>query len=62
MQVQSGFLDRHVRPDVGEALADTRVVVILGARQVGKSYEPTHAIVASASAGSRKSNESGYSR
>jgi predicted AAA+ superfamily ATPase len=28
---------RHVRPDVVEALSDTRVVVLLGARQVGKS-------------------------
>jgi predicted AAA+ superfamily ATPase len=35
--MDSGFLDRHVRPDVVEALADTRVVVVLGARQVGKS-------------------------
>jgi uncharacterized protein len=31
------FLDRHIRPHVVEALADTRVVVLLGARQVGKS-------------------------
>lgn len=31
------ILDRHIRPAVGEALCDTRVVVILGARQVGKS-------------------------
>ncbi len=31
------FLDRHVRPHVVEALEDTRVVVLLGARQVGKS-------------------------
>jgi predicted AAA+ superfamily ATPase len=35
--MDSGFLDRHVRPDVVEALGDTRVVVVLGARQVGKS-------------------------
>jgi predicted AAA+ superfamily ATPase len=33
----SGFVDRHIRPHVVEALADTRVVVLLGARQVGKS-------------------------
>ncbi len=31
------FLDRHIRPHVVEALNDTRVVVLLGARQVGKS-------------------------
>ncbi|HEX3392240.1 MAG TPA: AAA family ATPase, partial [Solirubrobacteraceae bacterium] len=31
------FLDRHIRPHVVEALKDTRVVVLLGARQVGKS-------------------------
>jgi uncharacterized protein len=31
------FLDRHIRPHVVEALADTRVVALLGARQVGKS-------------------------
>lgn len=31
------FLDRHIRGHVVEALADTRVVVLLGARQVGKS-------------------------
>lgn len=31
------FLDRHVRPQIVEALGDTRVVVLLGARQVGKS-------------------------
>lgn len=30
-------LDRHLRPRVIEALDDTRVVVVLGARQVGKS-------------------------
>ena len=35
--MDSGFLDRQVRPDVVEALGDTRVVVVLGARQVGKS-------------------------
>jgi predicted AAA+ superfamily ATPase len=35
--VDSDFLDRHLRPDVVEALDDTRVVVVLGARQVGKS-------------------------
>jgi uncharacterized protein len=31
------FLDRHIRPRVVEALLDTRVVALLGARQVGKS-------------------------
>ena len=31
------FLERHIRPHVVEALQDTRVVVLLGARQVGKS-------------------------
>lgn len=31
------LLDRHLRPRVLEALADTRVVAVLGARQVGKS-------------------------
>jgi uncharacterized protein len=31
------FLDRHIRPHVVEALRDTRVVALLGARQVGKS-------------------------
>jgi uncharacterized protein len=31
------FLDRHIRPHIVEALKDTRVVAILGARQVGKS-------------------------
>jgi uncharacterized protein len=31
------LLDRHVRPLIAEALTDTRVVVVLGARQVGKS-------------------------
>ena len=31
------LLDRHIRPDVVGALRDTRVVVVLGARQVGKS-------------------------
>ncbi len=30
-------IDRHLRPRVLEALQDTRVVVVLGARQVGKS-------------------------
>ena len=30
-------IDRHLRPRVLEALDDTRVVVVLGARQVGKS-------------------------
>lgn len=31
------MIDRHLRPLVLEALADTRVVVVQGARQVGKS-------------------------
>lgn len=31
------MLERHVRPRVEEALQDTRVVAVLGARQVGKS-------------------------
>jgi predicted AAA+ superfamily ATPase len=31
------LLDRHIRRDIVEALSDTRVVVVLGARQVGKS-------------------------
>lgn len=31
------FVDRHIRSHVVEALGDTRVVVLLGARQVGKS-------------------------
>ncbi len=31
------FIERHIRPHVLEALADTRVVALLGARQVGKS-------------------------
>jgi uncharacterized protein len=31
------LLERHIRVRVDEALADTRVVVVLGARQVGKS-------------------------
>lgn len=31
------YLDRHVRRRVEDALADTRVVAVLGARQVGKS-------------------------
>jgi predicted AAA+ superfamily ATPase len=35
--MDANFLDRHIRPRVVEALADTRVVVVLGARQVGKS-------------------------
>lgn len=33
----SDLLPRHLRPLVLEALADTRVVLVLGARQVGKS-------------------------
>jgi uncharacterized protein len=35
--MDSRFLDRHVRPHIVEALSDTRVVALLGARQVGKS-------------------------
>ncbi len=31
------IVPRHIRPDVLAAIADTRVVVVLGARQVGKS-------------------------
>ncbi|MGZ4332518.1 MAG: ATP-binding protein, partial [Solirubrobacteraceae bacterium] len=31
------MIERHLRPLVLEALGDTRVVVVLGARQVGKS-------------------------
>lgn len=31
------IVPRHIRPDVLSALEDTRVVVVLGARQVGKS-------------------------
>ncbi len=33
----TGAVERHLRPRVLEALDDTRVVVVLGARQVGKS-------------------------
>ncbi len=35
-------IDRHLRPRVLEALDDTRVVVVLGARQVGKSTLVEH--------------------
>jgi predicted AAA+ superfamily ATPase len=35
--VETRFFDRHIRPHVVEALGDTRVVVLLGAHQVGKS-------------------------
>jgi len=35
--MESVVLDRYLRHDVVEALEDTRVVVVLGARQVGKS-------------------------
>jgi predicted AAA+ superfamily ATPase len=35
--MDTAFLDRHLRSDIVEALGDTRVVVVLGARQVGKS-------------------------
>jgi uncharacterized protein len=37
MAVPSGFVERHVRLRLEEALADTPVVVIQGARQVGKT-------------------------
>jgi predicted AAA+ superfamily ATPase len=37
MQSSSGLIARHAQRAVEDALADTRVVVILGARQVGKS-------------------------
>ena len=33
----SGVIDRRIRPRVAEALGDTRVVMVMGARQVGKS-------------------------
>jgi uncharacterized protein len=33
----AGFIERHARPLVVEALGDTRAVCLLGARQVGKS-------------------------
>lgn len=33
----SGVIDRHVKPHVLEALEDTRIVVLQGARQVGKT-------------------------
>jgi predicted AAA+ superfamily ATPase len=35
--VPSGLLSRHVRPHLLEALAESRAVALLGARQVGKS-------------------------
>jgi predicted AAA+ superfamily ATPase len=35
--VPAGLLARHVRPQVLEALAESRAVALLGARQVGKS-------------------------
>lgn len=35
--VSSGLLTRHVRPHLLEALAESRAVALLGARQVGKS-------------------------
>ena len=31
------MIDRRIRPRVAEALGDTRVVMVMGARQVGKS-------------------------
>ena len=37
MPVPNRLLDRHLRRDVVEALADSRAVAVLGARQVGKS-------------------------
>lgn len=33
----AGVIERRIRPQVLEALADTRVVMVMGARQVGKS-------------------------
>lgn len=35
--MEARYLDRNLRPHIVEALGDTRVVVLLGARQVGKS-------------------------
>jgi hypothetical protein len=49
VQVNGNFVDRHVGPQIDIALSDTRVVVIQGARQVGKST------LASAIAGDRPS-------
>jgi len=37
MEVGVGFISRHAERLDAEALADTRVVVVNGARQVGKS-------------------------
>jgi predicted AAA+ superfamily ATPase len=37
MEVGSGLFSRHAERMAAEALADTRVVVVNGARQVGKS-------------------------
>lgn len=31
------MIERYIRPVVVEALGDTRVVMVMGARQVGKS-------------------------
>lgn len=31
------ILERHIRPEIVEALSDTRIVFVMGARQVGKS-------------------------
>ena len=44
------LIPRHVRSRVEEALADTRVVLLLGAGQVGKSTLATE-IAADAAAG-----------
>ncbi|MBA3329218.1 MAG: ATP-binding protein [Solirubrobacterales bacterium] len=35
--VPAGYIDRHARGIIAEALTDTRVVMVLGARQSGKS-------------------------
>jgi hypothetical protein len=37
MDVEAGLFSRHAERMATEALADTRVVVVNGARQVGKS-------------------------
>ncbi len=44
------FVARHLRANVQAALADTRVVVVLGARQVGKStlVAPLHRLLQTA--------------
>lgn len=50
MEAPRPILERHVRPRVDEALSDTPVVAIQGARQVGKST--LAAVIAGASPGS----------